>query len=127
MMIKVKTAELTGITLDWSVAKCEATASPAGLCQAEILLYRSKAVNAMSYKSRSISYSTDWSQGGPIIDRELIATAPSTEHEKSWVATTPLDGERFNEEGPTPLVAAMRCYVASRIGDVVEVPQELLA
>jgi hypothetical protein len=28
--------------------------------------------------------------------------------------------------GPTPLIAAMRCYVASKLGDEVEVPDELL-
>lgn len=27
--------------------------------------------------------------------------------------------------GPTPLIAAMRCYVASKLGDEVEVPEEL--
>lgn len=28
--------------------------------------------------------------------------------------------------GPTPIVAAMRCYVASRLGDTVEIPEELV-
>ena len=28
-------------------------------------------------------------------------------------------------KGPTPLVAAMRCYVASRLGDEVEISEEL--
>jgi len=27
--------------------------------------------------------------------------------------------------GPTPLIAAMRCYVASRLGDTVEIPEEI--
>jgi hypothetical protein len=26
---------------------------------------------------------------------------------------------------PTPLIAAMRCYVASKLGDTVEIPEEL--
>jgi hypothetical protein len=30
------------------------------------------------------------------------------------------------DEGPTPLVAAMRCYVASKMGDEVDVPEDLL-
>jgi hypothetical protein len=30
------------------------------------------------------------------------------------------------EYGPTPLIAAMRCYVASKLGDEVEIPAELL-
>lgn len=28
-------------------------------------------------------------------------------------------------QGPTPLIAAMRCYVASKLGDEVEIPEEL--
>lgn len=28
-------------------------------------------------------------------------------------------------DGTTPLIAAMRCYVASKLGDVVDVPEEL--
>ena len=28
--------------------------------------------------------------------------------------------------GPTPLIAAMRCFVASHLGDEVNVPEELL-
>lgn len=27
--------------------------------------------------------------------------------------------------GPTPLIAAMRCYVASKLGDNVEIPEKL--
>jgi hypothetical protein len=30
------------------------------------------------------------------------------------------------EHGPTPLIAAMRCYIASKMGDEVKVPDELL-
>lgn len=29
-------------------------------------------------------------------------------------------------EGPTPLIAAMRCYVASKLGDEVDIPEELI-
>jgi hypothetical protein len=28
--------------------------------------------------------------------------------------------------GPTPLIAAMRCYVASKLGDDINIPEELL-
>jgi len=27
--------------------------------------------------------------------------------------------------GPTPLIAATRCYVASKLGDDIEIPEEL--
>ena len=32
---------------------------------------------------------------------------------------------QWNGAGPTPLIAAMRCIVASRLGDEVEIPEEL--
>jgi hypothetical protein len=65
--------------------------------------------------------STDWAQGGPIIERELIGLVPPLD-ERGWAAAT--DKTEFSY-GPTALVAAMRCYVASKLGDDVDVPEEL--
>lgn len=86
-------------------------------------------------------YAYDWSFGGPIIDSEKIATS----YDSDWVydpATVdpddePDNGDRWYAEmresshgfvsayGPTLLVAAMRCFVASQLGDEVEVPDAL--
>jgi hypothetical protein len=65
--------------------------------------------------------STDWSQGGPIIEREGVSLEYSAQPEK-WCACIMADQEVY---GPTALIAAMRCYVASKLGDEVEVPDEL--
>lgn len=100
-MRTIKVSELTGVALDWAVAKCEG--------------YRLDLVPEGSYQP-----STDWEQGGPIIEREGIAMGKSWDHWKAF------SGETHLEEGPTPLIAAMRCYVASKLGDTVEVPEELL-
>jgi hypothetical protein len=44
-----------------------------------------------------------------------------------WEATAyTKDAQDIVQSGPTPLTAAMRCYVASKLGDEVEVPDELL-
>jgi hypothetical protein len=71
-------------------------------------------------------YSTDWAQGGPIIEREKIAVLPD-EFSFGWEARTcHFDGEDEDvSKGETPLIAAMRCYVASKLGDEVEIPVEL--
>ena len=70
------------------------------------------------------SPSTNWSQGGPIIEREGISVARRGDHSFSpWGAV--LQDFEFDEDGPTPLIAAMRCYVASKLGDEVELPKEL--
>jgi hypothetical protein len=71
------------------------------------------------------NYSTDWAQGGPIIDREgiclscVVTMAP-------WDARIYVpDEEPWQAKGTTPLIAAMRCYVASKLGDTVDIPKEL--
>lgn len=106
--MKVKTSELQGAALDWAVAKCEGRDQFFSL-------------NQPTHKEHCFSlmaYSTDWAQGGPIIERERIATWGDNPY---WEAEI---GQVW-AKGPTPLIAAMRCYVASKLGDEVEVPDEL--
>jgi len=73
--------------------------------------------------------SKSWFHGGPIIDREGIATSRVTHTVWSnggrtnvtcWYAHNSGDGSHRVWNGPTPLVAAMRCFVASKLGDEVE-------
>lgn len=67
--------------------------------------------------------STDWVQGGSIIDRERMnfattGTGPAGENGKAPIVAIPEGGPKAME-GPTHLIAAMRAYVASRFGDTV--------
>ena len=101
----MKTSELTGAALDWAVAKCE---------------------GELEYWPQ-IEYSTDWTQGGPIIEREGVSIVQQGDAAE-WVASVydhSAEDWRLHTTGPTPLIAAMRCYVASKMGDEVEVPEEL--
>lgn len=66
--------------------------------------------------------SSNWVQGGPIIEREGISWHCG--NKTSWHAYGYGSSENFS--GPTPLIAAMRCYVASKLGDEVDIPEELL-
>lgn len=116
--MKIKTFELTGAALDWAVAK-------AGGGAKDIRVFLSGHVDYGMFH-----YSTDWSQGGPIIERERIEL-------KNWgidgwvahatdYAFRPGNDEHFAEcYGPTALIAAMRCYCCSKLGDVVDIPEEL--
>ena len=64
-------------------------------------------------------YSSDWCFGGPIVVRERI----ELEHDgAAWWARIKADEDYT---GPTPLIAAMRAYVASKMGDEIEMPEEL--
>ena len=119
--MKIKTSELTGAALDWAVAKCEGQfeRSPhTGNGENFLRLRRGN-----HRKTGVLFSSTDWSQGGPIIERERIPTEWSPLW-GGWAARD-LRNAALSFTGPTLLIAAMRCYVASKLGDEVEVPEEL--
>ena len=112
----MKTSELSGAALDWAVAKCEFSG-----CEGwDETLSGVDAVSDM--EGKVFSPSTNWMQGGPIIEREKLWVEPTDDGEQWW--STTLSG-RHEGEGTTPLIAAMRCYVASKLGDEVEIPEEL--
>lgn len=125
--MKVKTSELTGVALNWAVAKCVGLGK---LHYTDVVGRISTLKTAVMVWSMELpgdghgdkfSPSTDWSQGEPIIDRENI----TVHFGPQWTAVHPSRLE-CPSYGPTPLVAAMRCYVASKLGDEVEIPNELL-
>lgn len=110
--MKIKTFELTGAALDWAVAS-----------------YADKHVTVGDIAWGNYSPSTAWALGGPIIEREKITVSQGRDLIASiWSPDGILgndDWYRYKSKGPTPLIAAMRCYVASKLGDEVEVPDEL--
>lgn len=72
-------------------------------------------------------YSTDWSQAGPIIERERICL--DIGHDGVWLACIKQNYEDKSEylhAGQTALEAAMRCLVSKKLGHEVEIPGELL-
>lgn len=124
--MNIKTQDLTGPALDWAVAKCEEVGKPAG--------YYTGMVGRGNFTP-----SANWSQGGPIIEREDITFVRCNDlffpkgnekgdyYEPYWRADpAEMDSTWRRMYGPTPLIAAMRCYVASKLGYEVDVPEELL-
>lgn len=120
--MKIKTVELTGAALDWAVAKCEGRNYAHGECEYSTT---SETVWARG-GSALFTPSFDWSQGGPIIEREEIQLYTNGSVTKKWEAIQDNADDVIVEYGPTPLIAAMRCYVASKLGDEIEIPEELL-
>lgn len=65
-------------------------------------------------------YSTEWAWGGPLIEREKINLQyffkrhENDHRHEAWSAWSK-DGTT-EIEGPTALIAAMRCFVASKFG-----------
>ena len=117
----MQTSNLTGAALDWAVARCEG-----GVGKNQLL-------------GAWYAPSTDWAQGGTIIERERFGVwfseAVHDENgkvlrEACWYCetscTTDNGAEPYKcDTGTSPLIAAMRCYVASKLGDEVEIPEEL--
>ena len=129
----MKVSELTRHALDWAVAKCAGLLEPRdyyGKMVPSVVLdmeYWSNGDPMVRlnpcpdvYYRAEYDPSTNWQHGGPIIERERI-NLWNEGHD--WEAS--LYGEHI-VWGETPLVAAMRCYVASKLGDEVEIPAELL-
>ena len=122
----LRTGKLTGAALDWAAAKCEYDnrqynyGSPC-FSPTTKRVYETKGLQEIGV---NFAPSKEWKQGGPIIEREKIGLTYS-DSIPCWYATSQ-QGKRFLRLGETPLIAAMRCYVASKLGDTVEVPEELL-
>jgi hypothetical protein len=106
MQRRVRVDDLAGAQLDAAVARAERRGLSFDVLGEPPVCF----VDGAQY-----SPSSDWSQGGPIIERERILVAPKR---AEWRA---LCGP-WDVNGPTPLVAAMRAYVASKCGVTVELP-----
>lgn len=101
-MKTVKVAETTELQLDWLVARIEGAELPKD-------------------GGKGLDYSTDWACGGPLLEHKGISII--FHGQGHWTASN-LHGTVCGE-GPTPLIAAMRCYAVSKLGETAEVPEEL--
>jgi hypothetical protein len=120
--MKIKAQDLSGIQLDWAVAKCEGYFSTNGQVP-EYWESPDGVTHFLKMRNAVVDWtlaSTDWAEMGPIIEREKIDLQ---ERGGVWQA---LLLDYFKTTATTPLIAAARCYVASKLGSEVEVPEELL-
>jgi hypothetical protein len=119
--MKVLVSELTGPALDWAIEVARGTHWSAN----GYFVFKDRSVFARA----AFQYSTDWAHGGPIIDlfkpdhmdfREF----DSAGHQYVVFKTTEIAHTWMS--GPNWLIAAMRCFVVSKLGEEVDVPEELL-
>jgi hypothetical protein len=114
-------AELEGALLDYWVARASELVNPRiedGMCWVEYVGCDGKPSSAVD---AAFAPSTDWAEGGPILDREdyclpRVNTNVGTLHHGGYAASTPAG---FCFYGKTPLIAAMRAYVADKFGEEV--------
>lgn len=153
--MKIKTADLIGRLLDWAVA---VSLGGTGLWYDTVGTWwikvdgKDRALSSGWSEAQNFNPSTNWAQGGPIKEREGIATRRHSsctwyamlssdlgDHARpEWTEFTMRGGKRYGKasyevhprqqlfKGDTELIAAMRCFVASKLGDEVDVPKELV-
>lgn len=117
-MINVSVSELEGAQLDWAVAVALGLTAVIenGMCQ--VLTYKDG--TSETYQSRTW---LAWDQAGPIIERDRIWLSDDSEGNWQAAVNGPVAPSAHNYWiGSAPLIAAMRAFVASKLGDTVEVP-----
>lgn len=122
-MKEVKVSEIQGAALDWAVGK---------VCAGN----NWGSAHFREGWMRNWNPSTDWSQGGPLIE-EFGIKLECMRDGRSWFAGwncasegwnsryEMLDGEQKNGES-SPLIAACRAIVSAKLGDFVSIPDELV-
>lgn len=148
-LIEVQTAELTRLALDWAVARALGFVDyPEDSVEQGAWWYTDplKAPFGERIYKADWKPSTDWSQGGPLIDKydvELIRFGEQAWYERDpqWnqkpcvgavIRHAPYDtvsGDIHIEEcmtGETRLIAACRAIVRAKLGETAQVPAELV-
>jgi hypothetical protein len=129
--MKVKTATLVGPALRWAVAQCEGPESVAACYYDDDGLPRTLDIHDSEWEP-----DLNWGQGGPILEREgieLLCNLSATEAARFKDAHA--DWQAFHRSNrktearqcaSTPLIAGMRFFVVSRLGEEIDVPAAIL-
>lgn len=121
--VEVKTSDLTGAALDFGVALAVGlVATGERVINGPILV--SDEVDGLQ---REFSPSTEWAHGGTLLEKNswcLPYRAVARYHLGKFESCTT---GGFPHNGNTPLIAACRAIVAANIGELVQVPVDLVA
>lgn len=118
-MIEVKTAELIGPALDWATWLAD---------RGEPGAHNPKTGYIWTALNEHWSPHSDWSQGGPLIEKYAVKIEhfPGETIASKANARVAMNRTAYWQSGPTPLVALCRAIVAAKLGDAVSVPAELV-
>jgi len=130
--MRVNVSTLTGEALDWAVATCEdrnIMRDPMGFksgSESGYWIWEEKTNNHIDTAQligRNYSPSKNWLQGGEIIERENVSLASPSPVSDHWTAMTNMSTHK--QHGDTALIAAMRCYVETKMGGEIDIPNSL--
>lgn len=140
-MIEVKTADLIVPALDWAVAHATKawewahewfpamTLDPTFRGVSDNATYGHVSLiprNPMRQDSQPFMPSTDWAQGGRLIEKHQVSLHCPQSTDDVWAAWIITDSEEVAQGGDTALVAACRAIVAANLGDTLSIPAELV-
>ena len=130
-MVEVKTAELVGAALDWAVAMATGWESDrpqdGQIRKGDIYALVGPKPQYNANFCMYFSPSTDWSQGGELIDpyNVKVFSYPNGSGNGRASARFVFDSEIYWQCGETPLIALCRAIVSAKLGDLVQVPSRL--
>lgn len=119
-MVIVQVEDATGSVLDWMVASCENTLGR------YVQPNEKRGTTKWEVIPQTLRYSTSYLHGSPIVEREGLTLDKTPDGWVSYMYREESPDAVSEGFGPTHLIAALRCYVASKLGDQVEVPDELI-
>lgn len=127
-MKTIKISEATELQLDWLVAKCEGEKYGPPVIRPWVNIPGATVYLNEGMRQQGIPFrpTRDWKQCGPIIEREGIRICKANPNYDVWGSVYSW-GDLGQREyfGRTPLIAALRCYVASKLGEAAEIPEGL--
>lgn len=124
--MKIKTSELSGVGLDWAVAQVVGVEVSMRYGRELVMVHDRGGIKLIESIRSVYSPHTDWSQGGPLIEREQIDIEwDGVDGQAYWWKASHQDIVQF-QIGHTPLIAACRAIVAAKLGDEVDVPEGLV-
>jgi hypothetical protein len=133
----MRVKDLEGSQLDWAVAKAEGGLYQGASVRDAFWMWPGAPVR---YSVRAPDYSAAWALGGPLIELGNISVSRNLSNDEvskgvfhlnptDWLAqidySVLLMAYSYSATGPTPLIAAMRCYALSKLGEEIEIPEDL--
>lgn len=107
--MKIKTSELDGHALNWTVATCKNLGTT---MHRGVLYFDGCDIEA--------DFFSNWELGGPILDEEHM----EFDYDEATQIYSAYDGIHSGQ-GKTHLISGLRCFVVSRMGDEVDVPDHI--
>ncbi|MNJ36957.1 hypothetical protein D3C77_317620 [compost metagenome] len=123
-LIEVKTADMVGEPLNWSVAMAmglNPSVVPAQYGVPARVFIQQEGMFPVRYKP-----TVDWQVGGPLIEKHNISLHCPQSVGDVWAAWITGGGSDIAQAGDSALLAACRTIIAAKIGLLTQVPEELL-